>query len=277
MTSPMRGRAQDMEPVGDPVPAILARYYQAIDGDRFSEAAGAFAPDGRCAVPAAGVIETAPRAETVGPAALRARFAERGPSPWRHVVQLCVVAGSQALIEGVLVDEGGAATATFVASARIDIDGRIGRYLAFSCPGAREAFPTDVPVEVQPADAAQVVHDYFRALDGGRFPEAAAHFSDDVLYSHPPYLHTGIDDPDRVELRGRRALEAAFGRRGATSFGHEVLTSVQRGPHCLLEGAVDGLPDGGTGSFISSLSLDRDGRIRRYVSFYCEPAVSSAP
>ena len=52
-----------------------------------------------------------------------------------------------------------------------------------------------------------------------------------------------------------------------------MLTSIQRGPHCLFEGAVNGLPGGGTGSFISSLSLAADGTIRRYVSFYCEPAV----
>lgn len=273
----MWGSATDLPPIGDPVPAILARYYEAIDDHRFSEAAGVFAPDGRCAVPLPGVIETAPRTETIGPAALLERLAERGARPWRHAVQLCAVEGTHALVEGVLVDDGGGASATFVASARIRADGCIDRYLAFSCPGAREVVPRDVPVEVEPADAAQVVDDYFRDLDRGHFAEAASHFSDDVLYSHPPYLHTGIDDPHRIELRGRPALEAVFARRGAASFGHEVLTSVQRGPHCLFEGAVDGLPDGGTGSFISSLSLAADGRIRRYVSFYCEPGVPSGP
>ncbi len=68
-------------------------------------------------------------------------------------------------------------------------------------------------------------------------------------------------------------MHAAFDARGKASFDHTVLTSIQRGPHCLFEGAVDDLPDGGTGSFISSLSLAADGTIRRYVSFYCEPAV----
>lgn len=273
----MSGDHQDLAPIGDPLPATLARYYEALDGGRFAEAAAAFALDGRCAVPLPGVIETAPRIETVGPAALLERFAEGGARPWRHAVHLCASDGTHALAEGVLVDDDGRASATFVASARIGTDGLIARYLAFSCPGAREAVPRDVPIEVEPADAAQVVHDYFRDLDRGSFAEAAAHFSDDVLYSHPPYLHTGIDDPDRIELRGRPALAAAFARRGPASFDHEVLTSVQRGPHCLFEGAVNGLPGGGTGSFISSLSLDGNGRIRRYVSFYCEPGVPSAP
>jgi hypothetical protein len=118
-----------------------------------------------------------------------------------------------------------------------------------------------------------VVHGYFTALDAGRFDAAAAYFSDDVLYSHPPYQHTGIDDVDRIEFRGRAALRAAFEARGPTTFDHTVLTSIQRGPHCIFEGAVNNLPDGGSGSFISSLSLAGDGTIRRYVSFYCEPAV----
>ena len=261
-----------LHPLGDPVPPVLAEYYDAIDAARFADAAATFTGEGLYAVPLPGVVETGPRAETVGQAALLERFTERGPKPWRHDVLLCVVEGDDALVEGVLV-EGGAAMSTFVASARLGEGGRIARYLAFSCPGARDPIPTEVDVATEPADAAKVVHDYFTDLDDGRFAEAASHFSDDVLYSHPPYRHTGIDDPDRVEFRGRPALEAAFHARGRASFDHEVLTSIQRGPHCIFEGAVTGLPGGGTGSFISSLTLAADGTIRRYVSFYCEPGV----
>jgi ketosteroid isomerase-like protein len=261
------------KPLGDALPAVLAAYYDAIDGNRFHEAAATFAGGGRYAVPLPGVIETGPRTETVGPAALLARFAERGPKPWRHVMRLCVVDGPDTLVEGVLGDGDGAAVATFVGSARIGSGGLIERYLAFSCAGVRDAIPTDVDAAIAPADAAKVVHEYFTHLDNGRLAEAAACFSHDVLYSHPPYRHTGIDDPDRIEFRGRPALEAAFARRGQASFDHEVLTSIQRGPHCIFEGAVRNLPGGGTGSFISSLSLAADGTIRRYVSFYCEPGI----
>jgi hypothetical protein len=260
-------------PLGDPMPEVLATYYDAIDGDRFADAAATFSDQGLYAVPLPGTPETGPRAETVGPRALLERFTERGPKPWRHEARLCVVEGPDCLLEGVLVDEGGAEVATFVGSARIGDHGLVDRYLAFACAGARDPVPTDVDAGTEPADAAKVVHDYFVDLDDGRFAAAAAHFSDDVLYSHPPYQHTGIDDPDRIEFRGRRALEAAFVRRGRASFDHEVLASVQRGPHCIFEGAVNNLPDGGTGSFISSLTLAADGTIRRYVSFYCEPGV----
>jgi ketosteroid isomerase-like protein len=173
----------------------------------------------------------------------------------------------------VLCDTAGRSIATYVCSARIDADGRIDRYLAFACPHARDAIPTDVDATDRPTDAAEVVHRYFADLDSGRFAAAAAHFSDDVLYSHPPYQHTGIEDHDRIEFRGRAALQAGFERRGVASFDHDVIASVQNGPHCILEGAVRGLPGGGTGSFISSLSLAHDGTIRRYVSFYCEPGI----
>ena len=85
----------------------------------------------------------------------------------------------------------------------INSDGLLDRYLTFACVGARDPIPTDLHPTATPADAA-VVHQYFRDLDAGRFAEAAGHFSDDVLYSHPPYQHTGLDDPNRIEFRGRR-------------------------------------------------------------------------
>lgn len=262
-------------PLEDALPAPLAAYYDAIDNGRLSDAAACFTADAIYAAPQPGDIETGPRDVTVGATALEARFLERGVKPWRHVPILVVSDGPDTLVEGLVEDETGAATATFVLSAR-SRDGRlIDRFLAFSCAGARDPIRTDVASDVEPASAAKVVHDYFSDLEDGRFDEAAARFSADVLYSHPPYRHTGIADPDRVELRGRGALETAFNNRGRTSFDHEVTISIQSGPHCMFEGKVNNLPGGASGSFISSLTLARDGTIRRYVSFYCEPAVPS--
>lgn len=262
-----------MSLIGDPLPAPIARYWDAIDGARFDEAATCFALDAVYAAPPPGAIETDPRHVTVGSTAILERFVDRGPRPWHHEPVLCVVDESTALVEGVLCDDAGRRTTSYVCSARIGDDGLIERFLAFSCSGVRDAIPTDVDIRVEPAVAAEVVHAYFADLDEGRLAEAATHFSEDVLYSHPPYRHTGIDDPDRIEFRGRPALATAFAKRGPTRFDHEVVASVQRGPHCVFEGAVNNLPDGGSGSFISSLSLAADGTIRRYVSFYCEPAV----
>jgi len=260
--------------IGDAVPASLAAYYDALDHGRLGEAADQFSDDCLYAVPAPG-IETQPRVVTEGCDALRARFQERGHRQRAHAVRLCAVDGDQCLVEGVVTETpSGVPIETFVASATLgQRDGRIERYLAYACVGARDPIPTDAP-HSSPAAVFDVLHAYFGALDTGRFEAAADCFSDAVLYSHPPYKHTQIDGDSRVEFRGRDQLLAAFRARGRQSFGHEIITCIQRGPHAILEGVVRDLPDDGSGSFISSLSLDGDGRISRYVSFYCEPSVA---
>ena len=50
-----------------------------------------------------------------------------------------------------------------------------------------------------------------------------------------------------------------------------ILCCVQQGSECFIEGVVDGIPNGG--SFVSSVSLDDEGLIRRYVAFYSAPRV----
>ena len=257
--------------LGDPLPDILIEFWENLADGRLVEAASCFGPSGVHAVGPSGGDETAPRTVSIGPARIAQLLSEQRTAG-RHLPHVCVTAGPVVLVEGVLHD-GHQSTGTLVCSVTVGADGLIARYLAFSCRGARDRIPNDVPLERTPGDAAAVVHDYFACLDDGDFTGAAARFSIDALYSHPPYRHTGIDDPDRVEFRGRAALEAAFNTRGKASFDHEVVALGQRGPHCVFEGAVNNLPGGGSGSFISSLSLAADGTIRRYVSFYCEPGV----
>jgi hypothetical protein len=256
--------------LGDPLPDVLRSFWEHVATGRRADAAACFGPHGvHAGVPAAD--ETAPRLVAVGPAAIEQGLADT-PFGGRHVPRLCVSNGRDTLVEAEIHD-GGVARATMVCSVRVGTNGLIDRFLAYACRGARQVIPTDVPLDRTPADAAAVVHDYFAHLDAGDFTAAAADFSTDVLYSHPPYRHTGIDDPDRIEFRGREALAAAFRTRGKASFDHDVVALIQRGPHCMFEGVVDNLPGGGSGSFVSSLSLAADGTIRRYVSFYCEPGV----
>jgi len=264
-------------PFADQIPSAVAEYFDAIDHGRPEDAAAAFTADGRYAVPRPGVHETDPRTETVGQRELVSRFRERGMQPWRHVVVTSVRDGPDGLLEGLLVDRAAVQLGAFAASFRLGPDGRIARYLAFATTDVPDPDSVTLPSDPPSTDALDVVERYFQALDEGRFEEAAACFSPDTMYSHPPYRHTGLDGGGRVVFRGRAELLAAFGRRGRTTFEHEVLVSVQRGPHCLLEGIVRGLPDGGDGSFVSSLSLSADGTIQRYVSFYCEPAVRWGP
>jgi hypothetical protein len=258
---------------GDPVPQVLSDFWRHLAARRHETAGACFAPRGVHAAAPRLSDETAPRRVAVGPEQIAEQLAD-DPLGGRTVVPLlCVSDGPDTLVEAEIHD-GGRAVATLVCSVRTGAAGRIERYLAFACRGARDPLPADVPHDCAPADAAAVVHDYFDLLDRGDFAGAAAQFSTDVLYSHPPYRHTGIVDPDRIEFRGRPALQAAFDTRGKASFGHDVIVLIQRGPHCLFEGGVHSLPNEGTGSFISSLSLAADGTIRRYVSFFCEPGIA---
>ena len=162
---------------------------------------------------------------------------------------------------------------TYVCSVRTGADGLIDRYLAFGCAGARDPLPTDVDEGIEPADASAVVRDYFADLDDGRFAAAAARFSADVLYSHPPYQHTGIDDPGRIEFRGRPALLRGVrppGQRPAS------ITSSSRRSSAVLTACSKepcaGFPTAAPAASSPACHSAGDGTIRRYVSFYCEPA-----
>lgn len=265
--------------LGDRLPAAADAYYRALDRSRFEDAVAPFAEDVLYAAPAFGAGETSPRVETVGREALLAWFAGRGPRAWVHEIQLCVVDGPACLLEGVSHDTGdGRTLASFAASLHLGADGSIARYLAYATAPAVELTPAGAATgggdgDGAAGDAEDVLERYFYGLDAGDFEAAVACFSPDVVYSHPPYRHTGVDGDRRVELRGRDALLANFRARGPQSFGHRLVASVQRGRHRMVEGLVEGLPDGRDGSFVSSLTLDGDGLIRRYVSFYCEPAV----
>lgn len=263
-------------PHGDPVPRAVTRYLDAIDDGQPDDAATAFTAHCRYAVPVPGAHETDPRSETIGASALRSRFRERGATRWLHRILLCANKGADGLIEGMLVSADEEPVGGFAASFRLGPDGRIARYLAFVTADVPDSIPPDVAPDRKPVDALEILERYFEALDDGKFDVAADCFAQDTMYSHPPYRHTGIDGEGRVVFRGRSELRAAFAERGQTAFGHRILVAAQSGPHCLIEGAVHGLPGGGDGSFVSSLSLAADGTIGRYVSFYCEPAVPGA-
>jgi ketosteroid isomerase-like protein len=260
-----------MPMLGDVLPDSLRHYYAALDDGRTEEAVEAFADDVVYALPPGAGGETSPRVIRTGRDAVLGALRERRQPDRRHEIQLCGHEKGSCLLEGVVSRADGTRLSTFAASAQLDDAGLVSRYLAYQCSPPVDAAPTDRGRS--PADALDGLDRYFHALDDGDFAAAAQCFSPDVVYMHPPYRHTGIDGDERVVFRGRDHLLAAFEARGRQSFDHMVLVGVQRGAHAIVEGVVTGLAAGGTGSFLSSLSLDGDGRIQRYMSFYCEPSV----
>jgi hypothetical protein len=158
--------------------------------------------------------------------------------------------------------EGRVGQASFVASLRLDGKGRIERALWLSS-AAVEPSPTWTGVRDAGADARAILDRYFAHLQAAEFEEAAACFSEDCVYMHPPYGRGG----ERVAFHGRDELLHGWRTlRGRTASRQVVTASAQRGADCIVEGVVEGVPNGG--SFLSSLSLAPDGLIRRYAAWY---------
>jgi ketosteroid isomerase-like protein len=263
---------------GDLLPGAIAGYYRALDRGDADAAAACFSNDVQYAVPWPGQIETAPRRFITGRADLAGYFDARGAVSHGHEVTSCVVTGYTCLLEGVTRPlAGGGPDSTFAARALLDETGLVHRYVAYQCRPAVP--PTDGRCEPGlVVDARELVDRYFHALDEGDFEGAVDCFSHDVVYSHPPYRHTGIDsEAGRITFRGRAELLAGFHARGRRSFEHRILTCELRGSYGLFDGVVEGLPNGNVGGFLSTMTLDAEGRIRRYLSFYCEPAVCTGP
>jgi ketosteroid isomerase-like protein len=127
--------------------------------------------------------------------------------------------------------------------------------------------PLVPPCKLDAGDAAPparpVLEGYFAALMNSRFGEAAAHFTRDTLYSHPPYA----GGYQRVLFRGREALRRGFVELRGPSPARQIVTGLwQQGDRVFVEGIIEGIPDGG--SFFSTAEISRDGEIARYVAFY---------
>lgn len=237
---------------GDALPDTVARFLERFAAAAAGPAAECFAADGLYAFPGDPDEERGARIGGAGPD-VEAVLAEDPALGRPHRVRACVVEGRDCLVEGWIEDRDG--ERSFVAALRLDRVGLIARCLCFRCDRVAQA----------------QIDAYFDELEAGRFAAAVERFSEDCLYSHPPYA-PGLP---RAEFRGHAELLAGFERRGKLSKRHFVLAAAQRGPHFLLEGLVwlEGTAAGRDASFMSTATLAADGRIQRYVAFVCEPAV----
>jgi len=262
---------EQLAPAAGDVLAECARaFFAAFAAGDAAAAAATFAADGLYASPSNPADETSPRRLGRGPELAPALEADPTfGSP--HRLRLCCAEDGDCLVEGTVLGAGGEPSHSFVASIQLDGAGRICRYLTFRCAPTEDAAGTAME-NLSGADAQAQIAAYFEELESGNFPAAMNYFTDDCLYSHPPYSHGS----PRVEFRGHEQLLAGFEKRGDQPKQHFVPVSIQRGPHLMIEGHVwlDGsTPDGGTESFISSATLAPDGRVRRYLAFVCEPMV----
>ena len=141
-----------------------------------------------------------------------------------------------------------------------DAVGRVSRLVWLRAPLVPAA---EVDVGAAVPDGRPVLERYFDDLMGSRFGEAAAHFTTDAIYSHPPY---GAGTA-RVLFRGREALRRGFiTERGPTAARQVITALCQRRDRVFIEGVVEGIRDGG--SFFSTAQITSAGEIARYVAFY---------
>jgi hypothetical protein len=152
--------------------------------------------------------------------------------------------------------EGRRGASTLAASLQLGGDGGIQRRLLISCPlvGAPQPWESQPRPQLLP-----LFERYFEALNDARFADAAACFSEDCVYVHPPYRP---GEPLAI-FNGREELAAQWpARRGSGRVETRIERCVQSGNHAFVEGVAAG------GSFLSSIVLATDGLISRYVAFY---------
>lgn len=242
----------------------LRRYLEAVSSGQHDEAVSLVTPDALSALPPPGPHEeTAPRHQATDREQLKKILpGSLGDAP----ITVLTAAGTTDghwLLEGRIESD---PPETLIASFATTEDELISRQLVFRCQ----------PVEPPPTtpttnhhEGLQAVERYFEHLEAADMPAAVACFATDALYSHPPYKHA--PEEGRAEFRGHAELLAGFERRGYRTVHHELLAHAQSGADFLVEGGTDDEPGGG--SFISSVTLDADGRIRRYVALFTQPRV----
>jgi len=139
-------------------------------------------------------------------------------------------------------------------------DGHVSRLVWLRVPlvPARALDPSEEAPEARP-----ILEGYFADLMASRFREAAAHFSVDSLYSHPPYA----GGTERVLYEGREALWRGFETERGPSPVEQIITGLwQRRDRVFVEGVIEGIPNGGT--FFATAQIGAGGEIARYVAFY---------
>jgi hypothetical protein len=115
-----------------------------------------------------------------------------------------------------------------------------------------------------------ILERYFADLMGSKFREAAAHFTMDTIYSHPPYG----GGTARILFRGRGALQRGFAIDRGPSPACQVITACsQRHGRVFIEGVIEGIEDGGT--FFCTAQITPAGEIARYVAFYSAQRIPS--
>jgi hypothetical protein len=257
---------RERENAGDALPPAVATLLAGLAEGDAGRAAVAFAAAATYAYPAGEDDEIEERT-SVAAAEIHSALAADPHLGYPRTVRVCCVEGTDCLVEGRILEPATEAPIrSFAASFQLDRSGSIARGLLFRVPVVEDAGRAGEPDE-SGTDIRRALDEYFADLQAARFEAAMRNYSEDCLYSHPPYSPGAT----RAEFRGRPELLAGFEARGPRPARIFIDLSIQRGADLMLEGHAfsDGTPEGPQSSFVSSVSVDPAGKIRRYVAFQC--------
>lgn len=125
--------------------------------------------------------------------------------------------------------------------------------------------------ETDGASIRELVLRYFDAMSRYEPEAAAACFTEEGRYSHPPYpggIGGGFDrgPNERVEVQGRENILELLRARGDRKVKYDITSCLSDGNVTLVEGyAVSA--DQGSGAFVASLRISPDGLIERYTPY----------
>lgn len=254
---------------GDALPSPVAELLHAFAAGEPEAARRCFSANAIWAPPSDEANETAPRSVYEGEAIVGALEAD--PQMGRsHGVRLCLHEGTDCMLEGEILGEDGSPIGSYGAGFQLKGE-KIDRAIVFRTPAVEDNAGTQGE-NVAGVDIQQQIEGYFHELESAQFETATAFFSAEGLYLHPPYFP---GETPRPTFRGTVELLAGFEKRGAQDLLHFIDVSIQRGPFLMLEGhtLIDGTPEEPTGSYISSATVDGEGRILRYLAFYTMPTM----
>lgn len=134
---------------------------------------------------------------------------------------------------------------------------------------------------VDPAEAPEHLRGYFAELDRYDVEATVAHFSPDCLYAVPGIARWRpglVDAGPRAEVRGRQELARRFADRGRMNHFHEFSALAGSDGRWILEGIGRDRDTGETTvTFCSSVTLDEEGLVRRYLAFFAAPPLPPVP
>jgi hypothetical protein len=134
---------------------------------------------------------------------------------------------------------------------------------------------------VDPAELPEHLRGYFAELDRYDVPATVAHYSPDCLYAVPGVARWRpglVDAGPRAAVRGREDLAERFAARGQMNHFHEFSALAGEGDRWIVEGiGRDGDSGDATVTFLSSVTLDEEGLVRRYLAFFAAPPLPPVP